>query len=1048
MLVLALFCALLSGLSGAKAQPVDVTPTLRVHELSLVGENRLNTNSERIWFEFNYHVEDLSGNGLQSFTIELEQIGSPGIIHTSERIVVSYKTRATGVAYVPIQFGYGDPEGEYELTIKLVRNGGGDGNIYEGPIPSLSQRFVIYNDPNGPGRHAPILHRLELVSPRTIDVADEDGVFVFEYEAEDIGEAGLRHLIIELKPPVGVSAPSMRTRGAYFDGEQHASGRIEYRVPQGTMPLEYRVIILSFQDRIGMTTYSQEPGPVSPQTVTVEDSSQGGNPDGDNYSPTIISLDAEERDFVVTPDDRNLQVNYHFTDSGGSGLDRLELTFEHKYLQQSQRSIHHTIDLSGSNEDQGSAEVEFPLSVLSGEYVANASVYDAAGNGNYSRNAFHINISNEYEDRQPPFFQTLVLPDPVFVAPRDRDFTIPIRYEVIDPGTSGLDYLEMRFQGNYRADVERIDLNGAERASGIYQLPVPAYTWPGEYMLEVGLSDIQGNRAFTLNSSIQTPHSDPDRIFIIYEGQQLFGPYLWGAATTGLSRDSDIYRLTGLSSPPSQIVASVNSFADFNCSLEINENRHSGQEYLITRHDLQHCMEAKEFTILRFLVTPAESDADSDLEMRRFRISPTGMITDMADDAAPVILTMAQRNSEFIEFGPFEWASTAENFESMFLISGYGGSQPLPIDIAVSDAAQGDYAGDYSDCRYTVPVEASSIYHARIVPASELGCGDFGRANLMFRASGFTTHPSWNYPPIHRDFNISRIVSSHTGAISNLSFDTNNTATGSSSQLDNDFTATVFGPFEWTGDANAPTQSLFRLTGIEGGLPTSISVALGNASIPDFEDDFLDCELQIDETRAGDNDYLIHSSDLSACGGFGRADLRFRIVAPTSSMDADGLQLRRLAIGAHGDITDFGFDLDASAAITPTPIANGLAEIEFGPFEWTGDHTVSTQNVFRISGLSGAPESIDLALMNATQDGYQGDFTDCSLQIRPNRAGRNEFVIASSDLVDCDGFLRADIRFRVRAQADQFADEVRMRRFAVTRNGGLTDFGFDTQSRP
>ena len=120
MLVLALFCALLAGLSGAKAQPVDVTPTLRVHELSLVGENRLNTNSERIWFEFNYDVEDLSGNGLQSFTIELEQIGSPGIIHTSERIVVSYKTRATGVAYVPIQFGYGDPEGEYELTIKLV----------------------------------------------------------------------------------------------------------------------------------------------------------------------------------------------------------------------------------------------------------------------------------------------------------------------------------------------------------------------------------------------------------------------------------------------------------------------------------------------------------------------------------------------------------------------------------------------------------------------------------------------------------------------------------------------------------------------------------------------------------------------------------------------------------------------------------------------------------------------------------------------------------------------------------------------------------------
>ncbi len=81
--------------------------------------------------------------------------------------------------------------------------------------------------------------------------------------------------------------------------------------------------------------------------------------------------------------------------------------------------------------------------------------------------------------------------------------------------------------------------------------------------------------------------------------------------------------------------------------------------------------------------------------------------------------------------------------------------------------------------------------------------------------------------------------------------------------------------------------------------------------------------------------------------------------------------------------------------------------------------------------------------MNATVEGYQGDFTDCALQIRPNRAGQNEFVIVSNDLVDCGGFLRADLRFRVRAQADQFADDVRMRRFAVTRSGGLTDFGFD-----
>jgi hypothetical protein len=50
-----------------------------------------------------------------------------------------------------------------------------------------------------------------------------------------------------------------------------------------------------------------------------------------------------------------------------------------------------------------------------------------------------------------------------------------------------------------------------------------------------------------------------------------------------------------------------------------------------------------------------------------------------------------------------------------------------------------------------------------------------------------------------------------------------------------------------------------------------------------------------------------------------------------------------------------------------------------------------------------------------------------------------------ADFVDCGNFRRGDLSFRIRADAAVLADTVRMRRFAITRTGGLTDFGFDNE---
>ena len=236
-----------------------------------------------------------------------------------------------------------------------------------------------------------------------------------------------------------------------------------------------------------------------------------------------------------------------------------------------------------------------------------------------------------------------------------------------------------------------------------------------------------------------------------------------------------------------------------------------------------------------------------------------------------------------------------------------------------------------------------------------------------------------------------------------------------------------------------------HLAGVTNGAVSRIDVSIANATASGYAGDFNDCSLTIRPQRAGARDYIILREDLADCGAFGRGDLSFRIQAPLSAFPA-AVKVRRLAFGADGDITDFGFDAEAGAGQTPTAISGGREEVVFGPFEWVGDAQAGTRGVFRITGIvGGLPDSIDIAIANATAGNGQftGAYSDCSLTLRPGRAGLNEFVIGAADFIDCGGFGRGDLSFRIRADAAVLADTVRMRRFAVTTAGGLTDFGFD-----
>ena len=433
-----------------------------------------------------------------------------------------------------------------------------------------------------------------------------------------------------------------------------------------------------------------------------------------------------------------------------------------------------------------------------------------------------------------------------------------------------------------------------------------------------------------------------------------------------------------------------------------------------------------------------------------------------------------ERDTESAEFGPFEWSGDQSNpyyggfTTSIFRITGLDGGPPVAIRVAIDSPAWGSASDSFDDCSLTIRNARYGGSEYLVTAGDLLDCGSFERADLRFRIEV-------DGSDVASGIRMRRFVTNTSGGVSDFSFDAEavsvvgtsavaagatgadmgslqhsrvegglwDVASGSTQSEEPAATAQAeFGPFEWTGDANASTGNLFRITGLDTADPTAIDVAIANASSGSYSGTYSDCSLAIGSASTG-GEYVFNQDRLADCGDFGRADLSFRITADTEDV-ANGLSMRRIASTASGGLTDFSFDLENSTPTPLTAIDATRGRAVFGRFEWAGDRSAPTSNVFRIVGFEGgAPLNIAVAIHSALRGGFQGQFSDCNLTIRPGRHNGSEYLITQSDLADCGDFGRGDLTFRIRANLADVPDGLIMRRFAVGADGDLTDFRFD-----
>ncbi|VXC61256.1 conserved exported hypothetical protein [Oceanicaulis sp. 350] len=568
-----------------------------------------------------------------------------------------------------------------------------------------------------------------------------------------------------------------------------------------------------------------------------------------------------------------------------------------------------------------------------------------------------------------------------------------------------------------------------------------------------------------------------------------FGPFEWVSDVD--QSTSSIFRVVGLNAGmPSAISADIERWGDtagqtvsnasIRCDFTIRSNRYSGNEYIIGGADFADCARFDRGDLyIDVAVDPADAGS---VRMRRFLFNSSGGITDAAFDpsggqgqatsgvsgvriqsvAGPSSPSFDRQASDAdasqgdasapqatvqAEYGPFEWTYDANGaLRSEFRLTPILQGDSLTLEVAIANASQPGYSGTYSDCRLTIRSARRSENDFLILPEDLADCGSFGRADLSFRVTADDSRV--NYSPGDIDnMRMQRLIRQASGSLTDFHIDAQTSAGQAPVSIGGGVGQVTIGPFEWTGDSTAPTSNQFRIAGIASGSITRIDVSIANATANGYSGTTADCSLAIRSQRAGANDYLILREDLADCGAFGRGDLTFRIQASLSGMES-AVKMRRIAFGAQGDITDFGFDAENGQGKSPTAISGGREEVVFGPFEWVGDALAGTQGVFRITGIDGGlPDSIEVAIANAAGGNGQftGAYSDCSINLRSNRAGRNEYVIGAVDFADCGSFSRGDLSFRIRADAAVLANTVRMRRFAVTTAGGLTDFGFDNE---
>lgn len=446
-------------------------------------------------------------------------------------------------------------------------------------------------------------------------------------------------------------------------------------------------------------------------------------------------------------------------------------------------------------------------------------------------------------------------------------------------------------------------------------------------------------------------------------------------------------------------------------------------------------------------------------------------VTGITTDYFPVSIRVLSPPAAMTDLGPYPWTGDASAVSrNVFRITGLDTAMPSEIRVSIANGATDYFVGDFSDCSLSVQPGRYNRGEYIITNTDLAECGNFRRADLTFRIFA-------EQADITEGIRMRRFATNSLGGMTDFSFDSEGTSSSETSaqsgpglESDAGFVALAedsiwaradtvhdepaaaapaalanadFGPFEWTGDANAFTGSAFRISGLGTAIPDSISVAIDNAASGGYAGTFSDCTLNILGARYSGSEYLIFGSDLAACGNFVRGDLTFRITADSTDV-ANGLAMRRFATALSGGLTDFAFDQESSAFSTFVSLDATHGQVAFGPFEWTGDSSASLSSIFRIVGFeTGLPTQIDLAIRSAQAAGYNGTFADCSLTIRPERKNGQEYLVTQSDLGDCGAFGQADLVFRIRGLKTDVPQGLMMRRFAIGPSRDLTDFGFD-----
>ncbi|WP_273144951.1 hypothetical protein [Oceanicaulis alexandrii] len=136
------------------------------------------------------------------------------------------------------------------------------------------------------------------------------------------------------------------------------------------------------------------------------------------------------------------------------------------------------------------------------------------------------------------------------------------------------------------------------------------------------------------------------------------------------------------------------------------------------------------------------------------------------------------------------------------------------------------------------------------------------------------------------------------------------------------------GPFEWVGDANASTQSVFRHTGFDPAdpLPT-IRVILSNSQFDGFDGEYILDTTGLAPSSGGE---LITSSALlgAQIGDFGRADVTF-------FFEGSGFDTRRFLAGTNGTLTTFDGDFAQTCASNTGTLTAG--DINLGGVAFDSD---------------------------------------------------------------------------------------------------------------